>query len=138
RYVQDGPQKGQALFPNLRPGGTPLAGDYGVVRNVQLQLANPSPVARDIFFYQQPGAAGLGGVTTTIWFTGDDAPTQVRCVSDAQRYLVKQFTLAPNESRTVTGTYMTDGTSWFPLYFGLTTTPPLPVPQNGCGAKPTA
>jgi hypothetical protein len=138
RYVQDGPQKGQALFPNLRPGGTPLAGDYGVVRNVQLQITNPSPVARDVFLYEQPGASGLGGVTTTIWFTGDDAPTQIRCVSDSQRYLVKQFTLNPNETRTVTGIYMTDGTSWFPLYFGLTTTPPLAVPQNGCGAKPTA
>ena len=30
---------------------------------------------------------------------------------------------------------MTDGTSFLPLYFGLTATPPPPAPLNGCGAK---
>ncbi|MEO7039900.1 MAG: hypothetical protein ABI186_07735 [Candidatus Elarobacter sp.] len=138
RYYQDGPQRGQAVFPNLRPGGAPLAGDYGVLRAVQLQLTNPSSAPQIVYLYEQPATGGLGGVTTTIWFDGDAAPTEVRCVSDPARYLIKAFALAAGESRTVTGSYMTDGTSWFPLLFGLTATPPSAVPQNGCGAKPAA
>ena len=138
RYYQDGPLRGQPVFPNLRPGGTPLAGDYGVLRTLRLQLSNPSPLPQQVYFYEQPATGGLGGVTTTIWFDGDPAPTELRCVSDPARYLVKAFTLAAGEARTVTGSYMTDGTSWFPLLFGLTATAPAPVPQNGCGAKPAA
>jgi hypothetical protein len=134
---------GQPAFPNLRPGDVaaagqraPLAGDYGVLRSVSLQFANPTPSPQNVYLYEQPGATG-GGVTTTMWFTGDAAPTQVRCVSDpAQRYLVKGFGLAPGQTLNVTGTYMTDGTSFLPLYFGLTATPPPPPPLNACGAKP--
>ena len=120
-----------AAFPNLRAGGSGLAGDYGVLRSLSLQLANPTSAAQTVFLYEQPAG---GGVTTTMWFAGESAPTEVRCVSDSStRYLVKSFALAPGETRTVTGTYMTDGTSFFPLWFGLTATPPAPVPQNGCG-----
>jgi hypothetical protein len=134
---------GQPAFPNLRPGDVAvagqraaLAGDYGVVRNVALQFANPTPTPQNVYLYEQPGATG-GGVTTTMWFTGDAAPTQVRCVSDpSQRYLVKGFGIAPGQTLNVTGTYMTDGTSFLPLYFGLTATPPPPPPLNACGAKP--
>jgi hypothetical protein len=134
---------GQAAFPNLRPGDVavagqraPLAGDYGVLRNVTLQFANPTPSPQNVYLYEQPGATG-GGVTTTMWFAGDAAPTQVRCVSDpSQRYLVKGFGVAPGQTLNVTGTYMTDGTSFLPLYFGLTATPPIPPPLNACGAKP--
>lgn len=138
RYYQDGPQRGQPVFPNLRPDGPPLAGDYGVLRTLRLQLTNPSPAPQQVYLYEQPATGGLGGVTTTIWFDGDAAPTEVRCVSDPTRYLIKTFALAAGESRVVTGSYMTDGTSWFPLLFGLTATAPSPVPQNGCGAKPAA
>jgi hypothetical protein len=134
---------GQPAFPNLRPGDVAvagqraaLAGDYGVVRSVALQFANPTPSPQNVYLYEQPGATG-GGVTTTMWFTGDAAPTQVRCVSDpSQRYLVKGFGVAPGQTLNVTGTYMTDGTSFLPLYFGLTATPPPPPPLNACGAKP--
>jgi hypothetical protein len=134
---------GQPAFPNLRPGDVaaagqraPLAGDYGVLRTVSLQFANPTPSPQNVYLYEQPGATG-GGVTTTMWFTGDAAPTSVRCVSDpSQRYLVKGFGVAPGQTLNVTGTYMTDGTSFLPLYFGLTATPPPPAPLNGCGAKP--
>jgi hypothetical protein len=31
---------------------------------------------------------------------------------------------------------MTDGTSWLPLFFGLTSTPPPVAPLDGCGPKP--
>ena len=54
----------------------------------------------------------------------------------SQRYLVKGFGLAPGQTLNVTGTYMTDGTSWLPLFFGLTSTPPPAAPLDGCGPKP--
>jgi len=133
---------GQAAFPNLRPDivaqagqRAPLAGDYGVLRSVSLQLANPTSAPQNVYLYEQPGANG--GVTTTMWFAGDAAPTEVRCVSDpSQRYLVKGFGLAPGQTLTVSGSYMTDGTSWLPLFFGLTATPPPAAPLDGCGPKP--
>ena len=140
RYFADG----RAAFPNARADITaaagqraPLAGDYGVLRNVSLQLANPTATPQNVYLYEQPGANG--GVTTTIWFDGDPAPTEVRCVSDpSQRYLVKGFGLAPGQTLDVTGTYMTDGTSFLPLAFGLTATQPPVAPLNGCGPKPDA
>jgi hypothetical protein len=133
---------GQPAFPNLRQDivqqagqRAPLAGDYGVLRNVSLQLTNPTPSPQNVYLYEQPGANG--GVTTTIWFNGDPAPTEVRCVSDpSQRYLVKGWGLAPGQTVTVTGQYMTDGTSFLPLYFGLTSAQPQVAPVNGCGPKP--
>jgi hypothetical protein len=133
---------GRALFPNLRTDivaaagqRAPLAGDYGVLRSVSLQIANPSPSPQNVYLYEQPGANG--GVTTTIWFTGDPAPTEVNCVSDpSQRYLVKGFGVAPGATLTVTGTYMTDGTSFLPVAFGLSSTLPQTAPLNGCGPKP--
>jgi hypothetical protein len=133
---------GQAAFPNLRSDivaaagqRAPLAGDYGVLRTVSLQLANPTASPQNVYLYEQPGANG--GVTTTLWFAGDPAPTEVRCVSDpSQRYLVKGFGLAPGQTLNVTGSYMTDGTSWLPLFFGLTSTPPPVAPLDGCGPKP--
>jgi hypothetical protein len=133
---------GQPAFPNLRPDinaaagqRAPLAGDYGVLRPVSLQITNPSATAQNVYLYEQPVANG--GVTTTIWFTGDPAPTEVRCVSDpSQRTLVKGFGVAPGQTVNVTGTYMTDGTSFYPLAFGLTSTEPPAAPVNGCGPKP--
>ena len=129
---------GQPAFPNLRSDivaaagqRAPLAGDYGVLRAVSLQLTNPTAAPQNVFLYEQPGANG--GVTTTLWFTGDAQPTEVRCVSDpAQRYLVKGFGLAPGQTLNVTGSYMTDGTSWLPVFFGLTATPPPVAPPNAC------
>jgi hypothetical protein len=133
---------GQPAFPNLRQDivqqagqRAPLAGDYGVLRNVSLQLVNPTSAPQNVYLYEQPGANG--GVTTTMWFTGDAAPTEVRCVSDpSQRYLVKGFGLAPGQTLTVTGQYMTDGTSFLPLFFGLSSAQPPVPPLDACGPKP--
>jgi hypothetical protein len=133
---------GLAAFPNLRPDivaqagqRAPLAGDYGVLRSVSLQLANPTATPQNVYLYEQPGANG--GVTTTMWFAGDPAPTEIRCVSDpSQRSLVRGFGLAPGQTLNVSGTYMTDGTSWLPVFFGLTSTPPPLAPLDGCGPKP--
>ena len=125
---------GYPVVPNLFPGGRALGGDYGVLRAVALRLTNPSSIPQSVSLYEMLGNTGGGGTTTTIWFTGDAAPTQVACIRTMQkRYLVKEFTLGPGEIRTVTGEYMTDGTSSFPLFFGLTrTVPPVPEP-HACG-----
>jgi hypothetical protein len=124
---------GNPVIPNLRPGGRALGGDYGVLRPVRLQLANPTPGAQNVFLYEI--AAG-GGATTTFRFDGEPVPTSVPCVNDPlNRYLVKAFALAPGETRTVTGEYMTDGTSYFPLDFGLTSIQPLAVPPKACNPR---
>ncbi len=117
---------GAATIANLRPGGRPLGGDYGVLRGIALQLINPTTVPATAYFYEQPAG---GNATTSLWFTGDPAPTEVPCVKvPTNRYGIKAFDLAPGETRSVTGEYMTDGTSSFPLMFGLSGTPPSPPP----------
>jgi hypothetical protein len=55
-------------------------------------------------------------------------------VDDAtQPRLVKAFPLAGAQALTVTGTFMTDGASSYPIRFGLSTTPPAPA--GGCAPR---
>jgi hypothetical protein len=117
---------GDATIPNLRPGGHPLGGDYGVIRPVSFQLSNPGGTPQAVYLYEQP----VGGfVTTTIWFAGDPRPTEVPCVHEAaNRYQVRSFALDPGASISIGGEYMTDGASSYPLDFGLTSVPPSPPP----------
>jgi len=124
-------------FPNLRAGGQPLAGDFGVLRRLDLTLSNPTATPATVFAY---GLAANGPVTTTLWFDGDDAPTEVPPANDpATPYLLKQFVLPPGETRKVTGVYMTDGASTFPMELGLTTIPPARLAaSSGCYASATA
>jgi hypothetical protein len=129
---------GVPTIANLRPGGRALGGDYGVIRSVQLELSNAGDTPREVYFYEQ--AAG-GTATTTVWFTGDPRPTELPCVRDgANRYLVKAIALGANASSTVTGEYMTDGSSSFPLLFGVTSEPPSPPPgpysPDACNPRP--
>jgi len=117
---------GAPTIANLRPGARALGGDYGVLREVALQLSNPTANVASVYFYEAPAG---GNATTTMWFTGDPAPTEIACVRiPTSRYAIKAFQLAAGETRTVTGEYMTDGASYFPLLFGLTATPPSPPP----------
>jgi hypothetical protein len=127
---------GMASFAELH-GGRPLGGEYGVLRPVELTMTNPTSAPRDVFLYEQ---AGTAGVTTTIAFDGDDAPTEVPCLVDLDgHYLVKRFTLAPGERRVATGAFLTDGGSHFPLELGLTAIPPaLPADQCAGGPHPSA
>jgi hypothetical protein len=131
---------GLNALDNLRPGARPLRGDYGIVRDLALQLANPSPTPQTVYLYEAPQA---GAVTTTLWFAGDPQPTEIPCVRVAgARYAVKQFDLSPGQNEVVRGEYMTDGASSYPLLFGLTATPPSPPPDpaspEGCLARPAA
>lgn len=122
---------GLASFPELH-GGRPLGGEYGVLRPVELTMANPTAAPRDVFLYEQ---AGTAGVTTTLAFDGDEAPTEVPCLADLDgHYLVKRFWLGPGERRVVTGAFLTDGGSHFPLELGLTAVPPA-LPADQCAAS---
>lgn len=125
-----GATEGVPDFPNLLGGGRPLAGDYGVVRPLRITLSNPTPSPQSVFLQE---VAESGPVTTTIWFDGDPAPTQIPAAKNPSTpYLVKQFALAPGETRTVTGVYMTDGASWFPMQLALTAVTPSVAPPNSC------
>ncbi len=129
---------GDPPIPNLRAGGRALAGDYGILRNVNLQLSNPTQSPATVYLYEKP----IGyPVTTTIAFSGDPAPLRLQCAKQPLRYLVRAFDVPANANTTITGTYMTDGGSTYPLTFGLTSTPPLPLPvsmtaPDGCFPKP--
>lgn len=128
---------GDGALPNKRAGERPLGGDYGVVRPFALHLANTSPSPLNVYLYEL--TSGAGGATATLWFTGDTAPTLVPCVDDsAQPHLIRAFALAPNESRLVTGTFMTDGSASYPVRFGLTATAAASAAPNGCAAAAAA
>ena len=125
--------EGVPEFPNLRTGGRPLAGDYGVLRPVKLVLTNAGAAPQTVYLYE---IAEGGPATTTFWFSGDTAPTEVACDGDADnRYLVKAFAVAPDASVSIDGTFMTDGASAYPIEFGLSATqPPAPAPDS-CAPK---
>lgn len=128
---------GDVAPANARPDGRPLAGDYGLMRPLALHLANPTAAPLPVYLYELTNDDS--GATVTAWFDGDPAPTLVPCVADAaQPHLIRAFTLAAGETRTVTGTFMTDGASAYPIRFGLTATAPPPAPANGCGPAPAA
>jgi len=125
-------------LPNLRPGGHGLAGDYGLLRPLDFTLANPTDAAASVYFYEQP----IGyPVTTTTYFDGDPAPLRVQCVKTAgKRYLVRAFGVAPRTTERITGSYMTDGGSTYPLTFGLSPAAPAAPPAtmtaaDGCFPK---
>ncbi len=130
-----GAKEGTPDFPNLLAGGRPLAGDYGVVRPVVFQLANPTATEQTVYLNE---LASSGAATTSIWFDGDPAPTEVPPARNPSTpYLVKAFALAPGERRTVTGVYMTDGASAYPIELTFTPTPAVSPPPSTCIPAPS-
>ncbi len=131
-----------SALPNLRAGGRALGGDYGLVHPLRLTLGNDSEAPAALYLYEQP-VTGYP-VTTTIQFDGDAAPLRLQCVkTKTSRYLVRAFTIPPHATMVVTGSYMTDGGSTYPLLFGLSATQPSPPPltmteADGCYPKPAA
>jgi hypothetical protein len=125
-----GSVEGTPEFPNLRPGPTFFPGDYGIVRPVRLHLVNATDTPQTAYLYE---VALNRALTSTFWFDGDLTPTEVPMVtSPNQRYLVRAFPLAPNEDRTVTGEYMTDGGSNYTAEYGLTADQPQTAPPVNC------
>jgi len=126
---------GDGTLTNERPDGRSLGGDYGVVRPLALHLANPALTPLNVYLYEL--TSGAGGATATFWFTGEPAATLIPCIDDsAQPHLIKAFTLAAGETRTVTGAFMTDGAASYPIRFGLSATAPLPVAPGSCTPTP--
>jgi hypothetical protein len=126
---------GNAALPNERAGGRSLGGDYGVVRPIALHVANPAQTPLNVYLYEL--TSGSGGATATLWFNDDAAATLVPCVDDSvQPHLLKAFTIPPGTSRTVNGTFMTDGASSYPIRLGLTATPPAAVAAGACAPTP--
>jgi hypothetical protein len=122
---------------NQRADGRPLGGDYGLLRPIALHLKNTTATPFPMYLYELTNDAS--GATVTLWFAGDPTPTLVPCIADGtQPHLIKAFTLAAGETRTVTGTFMTDGASAYPIRFGLSATAPPPAPANGCAPAPAA
>jgi hypothetical protein len=125
-----GSVEGTPEFPNLRPGPRFFPGDYGIVRPVRLHLVNVTDTRQTAYLYE---VALNRALTSTFWFDGDLNPTEVPMVTDPnQRYLVRAFPLAPNEDRTVTGEYMTDGGSNYTAEYGLTADQPQTPPPWNC------
>lgn len=126
---------GDASLRNQRPDGRPLGGDYGVVRPFTLQLANTTATPLAVYLYEL--TSGAGGTTTTFWFAGEGTATLVPCIDDpTQPHLIKAFALGASETRTISGTFMTDGAGSYPIHFGLSATAPLAVPPNACAPTP--
>jgi len=126
---------GMLDLPNALPDGRALGGDYGVVRDVHLHLANPTSQPQSVFLWER--TEGGGGATVTLLFAGENAPTTIPCVDDPnQPRLVRAFELDPGATRTIDATYMTDGASSYPVAFGLSTTPPLAIQPGACNGPP--
>ncbi len=110
-----------------------LIGDYGVVRSLRITLTNVSASAGTLYFYEMPSTHG---VTTTVFFDGEVAPVELPCLRAPKetpaRYLIRKFTVPPGGSPlVVTGEYMTDGGSEYPVEIGLSAAPPLDPPVKG-------
>lgn len=128
-----------------------LGGDYGIVRSVRLTMTNATDLPGTVYLYVAPSAPGA---TTSILFDQDglDADgtpkvTSLAClqglrdvIPSSERYLLRAFTVEPTQGGlplVVTGDYMTDGGSTYPMEMGLTLEPPL-APRPMCTPAPAA
>ncbi len=128
-----------------------LGGDYGVTRRFQLTMTNATDQPGTIYFYLAPS---LAGATTSILFDGDGVTADGRAkafetvclqassaaATFAERYVLRAFVIPPTRGGppvVVTGDYMTDGGSTYPVELGLTLDPPpTPPPKPMCTAPP--
>jgi hypothetical protein len=114
-----------------------LGGDYGLVRPFRLTMTNVTDQPGTIYLYEAPSK---GGGTITLFFDGGlptvfERPVCLQAPQDApafrDRYLLKAFTIPPTRGGAaviVTGEYMTDGGSSYPVELGLSLDTPLPLP----------
>jgi hypothetical protein len=109
-----------------------LIGDYGVVRPLRITLTNVSTQVGTVYFYERPSPQGA---TMTVFFDGEPAPVELPCLQvprDAPvRYLIRKFTVPPGGTPlVVTGEYMTEGGSAYPVDLGLSLDAPLDPPAK--------
>lgn len=113
-------------------------GDYGVLRTITFDVANPTASPSPLFLYEEP----RGGPVRSA-FLVDGKLTTLGCARVEQRYQITEFNLPPGTNGAITLVTTTDGGSNYPLEVGVTATPPLPQtpPINapdGCFPKPAA
>jgi hypothetical protein len=111
-------------------------------------MTNATDQSGTISLYEAPS---INGATTTLLFDGNPPDLlETPCLQGARdapafrdRYLLKAFTIAPTGGGPpviVTGEYMTDGGSSYPIALGLTVEPTLPLPARpmctGAAASP--
>ena len=140
-YTVGGPDA-SALYGATSPppaGGGQLGkdyGDYGVLRTLNFEAANPAGSPATVYLYEKP----QGGVVRSS-FLVNGVLHEVGCARVAHAYLIAPLTLAPGGHATFSVTTMTDGGSSYPLEVGMTATPPeSAVPPifsaDGCFPKP--
>ncbi|MBV9102559.1 MAG: hypothetical protein JO060_03155 [Candidatus Eremiobacteraeota bacterium] len=107
-------------------------GDYGVVHRITFNLTNPGDTPLPVYLYERP----LGGAVRST-FVIDGELKEVGCARLSQPYWLKTYEMAPHARGLSTTLTMTDGGSFYPIQFGVTSTqpvwntPPLNAP-DGC------
>lgn len=143
-YTAGGPDASTqygATTPPAMPGSPPGRdyGDYGVMRTIVFDAANPGQAPVTVYLYERP----LGGPVRSS-FLVDGALVQLGCARLPQPYQIgTPFSLPPGSRSQITLQTMTDGGSNYPLEVGLTATPPQPVTPpisapDGCFPKPVS
>jgi hypothetical protein len=110
-------------------------GDYGVVHNITFSLDNPTDTAYPIYLYEKP----LGGPVRSS-FVVDGQLKELGCARVPKPYLVAQYQLPAHSTGATTTVTMTDGGSFYPLEYGVTSTQPVPYTPpvgapDGCSAN---
>lgn len=125
--------------PNVDPASKGRDyGDYGVLRTIVIQLANPTDTPAIAYLYEKP----IGGIVRSS-FVVDGSLVQIGCVREPVPYQISAFALAPQSTYQAVVQTMTDGGSNYPLEVGVTATPPQPAAPpisspEGCFPKPNA
>ncbi len=110
-------------------------GDYGVVHRITFALDNPTDTAYPIYLYEKP----LGGPVRSS-FVVDGQLKELGCARVPKPYLVAQYQLPAHSTGATTTVTMTDGGSFYPLEYGVTSTQPVPYTPpvgspDGCSAN---
>lgn len=111
-------------------------GDYGVLHDIDLTLANPGSSPATAYLFIRPLAGPARGS-----FLIDGSPVDIGCVRLSVPYQVTSFELAPGQTNRTLVRTMTDGGSFYPVQIGVTATPPQPAAPpisapDGCFPKP--
>ena len=110
-------------------------GDYGVLWNIAVTLANPTPAPQTMYLYERP----IGGAVRSSFLLGDTL-VEMGCARVSTPYQIAAYSLAPNQTYRLNVSTMTDGGSNYPLEVGVTQTPPQPTTPpidaaDGCFPK---
>ncbi|HVA32511.1 MAG TPA: hypothetical protein VNG31_00095, partial [Candidatus Baltobacteraceae bacterium] len=111
-------------------------GDYGVIHDIDVSLANGGDAPVPVYLYFKP----LAGIARAS-FLVDGNLVQLGCVREPVPYEIAGYTLAPQQTALVRLRTMTDGGSFYPAEIGVSSTAPQPTAPpidapDGCFPKP--